>query len=161
MGWVARLSDAGGPIAVAIRVGAKTCGPDGRFHQGIDEFAFDALTGQPWPLPVRIYGALPVDLTGDGHHELVYGLPGQDGLVVDRTGRVLGSVGGPMAMASKVLREPGEQVLTYYGDGTVRIWGFRGADDSQAALERYRHPLYSANQRLTAVGYNLPVLGGL
>ena len=68
-----------GPVAVAIRIGTKTCGPDGRFHTDCDEFLFDALTGRARTLPVRPYGAMPVDLTGDGYHELVYGIPGQDG----------------------------------------------------------------------------------
>ena len=94
-------------------------------------------------------------------HELVYGVPGQAGRVVDSEANGLGSVGGPVAMAAKFLDAQGEQVLTYHGDGTVRVWGDRRAEDHPTALARYGHPFYRANQRLTAVGYNLTVLGGL
>jgi len=161
MGWVARLGEGGRQVSMAIRIGHKTCGPDGRFHQDRDEFVFDTLTGAEQRLPCSVYQTLPVDLDGDGCHELVRGIPGSNGEVVNRHGQVCGSVGGPVAMASKFLDRPGEQVLTFHPDGTVRIWADRDAHDSEAALARYRHPFYEANQRLTAVGYNLVNLGGL
>jgi hypothetical protein len=161
MGWVARLGDGGRPVAMTIRIGRKTCGPDGRFHQDCEEFVFDALSGEARKLPFSVYRTIPVDLDGDGYHELVRGVPGGDGEVLDRHGKVLGSVGGPIAMASKVLDLPGEQVLSYHSDGTVRVWADREARDAPEALARYRHPLYEANQRLTSVGYNLVNLGGI
>jgi hypothetical protein len=52
MGWVAQQDDESGPVAAAIRIGAKTCGPDGRFHYDRVEFVFDALTGGRRTLPV-------------------------------------------------------------------------------------------------------------
>jgi hypothetical protein len=64
-------------------------------------------------------------------------------------------------MASHFLDRPGEQVLAYYPDGTLRIWSDRHAADSPAAQSRYAHPFYRANQRLTATGYNLINLAGL
>lgn len=161
MGWVARLAPGGERIAAAIRIGNKTCGPDGRFHQDMTEFTFDALTGKDHPLPFSIYQTLPVDINGDGLHELVRGMPGGNGEVLDGAGRVLGSLGGPIALASKISSHPGEQVLTYQEEGTVRIWADREAEDSPAALARYRHPFYRANQRLSSSGSNLAVLGGL
>ncbi len=161
MGWVARLGDDHAPIAMAIRIGHKTCGPDGRFHYNRDAFVWSALTGEPYELPFDPYGTLPVDLNGDGYHELVRGIPGQDGTVLDRHGHVLGSVGGPAALLGKLLDRPGEQVLTYSPDGTIQIWGDRHAHDTPAARARYESPLYGANQRLGAVGYNVQVLGGL
>jgi hypothetical protein len=160
LGWVARLGDDGLPVASAIRIGEKTCGPDGRFHFDRDAFVFHALTGEPLVLPFDVYGTLPVDLNGDGFHELVRGIPGSDGAVIHRTGEPLGAIGGPVAMLSKFLDRPGEQLLAYYADGTVRVWSDRAAEDSPAALQRYAHPLYTANQRLTGVGYNLVNLGG-
>jgi hypothetical protein len=161
MGWTARLGTSAAPITMAIRIGKKTCGPDGRFHSDQDEFTFDALTGEPYPLPFGTYGTLPIDLNGDGNHELVRGITGQDGAVFDREGNVVGSVGAPVAMLSKFLDRPGEQLLAYHADGTLRIWGDRNAEDSPRALERYSLPIYAANQRLTGVGYNLVNLGGL
>ena len=112
-------------------------------------------------LSFSVYGTLPVDLNGDGYHELVRGIPGQDGAVLDRRGNALGCVGASVAMLSKFLDHPGEQLLAYHPDGTLQVWGDRKAQDSRQALARYTHPLYAANQRLTGVGYNLPNLGGL
>lgn len=159
MGWVAHFGER--PVAMAIRIGKKTCGPDGRFHQDREEFTYDALSGQPVSLPFSVYRTMPVDLNGDGCHELVRGLPGGDGEVLDRDGTVVGTVGGTVAMASRFLDLPAEQLLVYYPDGTARFWLDRNAAASPHALERYRHPFYEANQRLTAVGYNLCNLGGL
>jgi hypothetical protein len=157
MGWIARLGENRAPVAMAIRIGHKTCGPDGRFHFDTDEFVWDALTGEPYDLPFGVYGTLPVDLNGDGYHELVYGIPGQDGTIIDRHGAKLGSVGGPVAMLSKFLDHPGEQIVAYYADGTVRVWGDRSAADSPEAIIRFEHPLYRINQRLGGVGYNVHV----
>ena len=161
MGWVARLGDGRAPIAMAIRIGHKTCGPDGRFHYDRDAFVWSALTGETYDLPFDPYGTLPVDLNGDGYHELVRGIPGQDGAVLDRHGNSLGSVSGPAAILGKLLDRPGEQILTYRPDGTIQVWGDRDARDTPAADARYASPLYRANQRLGAVGYNVQVLGGL
>ena len=161
MGWAARLGDGGRLIASAIRIGHKTCGPDGRFHTGMNEFAFDALTGAAIDLTFSTYGAVPVDLNGDAYHELVRGRANRDGEILDRHGTVVGHIGAPTAMASKFLDLPGEQLLAYYPDGTLRVWADRHAEDTEQALVRYAHPLYIANQRLTGVGYNLLNLGGI
>jgi hypothetical protein len=161
MGWVARLGNDRAPIAMAIRIGHKTCGPDGRFHYDRDAFTWHALTGERCELPFDVYGTLPVDLNGDGYHELVRGIPGQDGTVLDRHGQVLGSIGAPAAMLGHVLDRPGEQILAYHADGRIDVWGDRRAEDHPRARARYQGPLYRANQRLGAVGYNVQVLGGL
>lgn len=161
MGWIARLAPTGERIAAAIRISAKTCGPRGRFHQNLTEFTFDALTGNERHLPFSVYQTLPVDINGDGLHELIRSLPGNEAEVLDGTGRVLGSVKGAVALLSKISSRPGEQVLTYKEDGTVEIWADRNAEDRPAALARYRHPFYRANQRLSSTGSNLGVLGGL
>ena len=66
-----------------------------------------------------------------------------------------------MALASKFMDRPGEQLLSYHADGHLRMWADTNAVDSPAALKRYRHPFYAANQRLTATGANLQNLGGI
>ncbi len=43
----------------------------------------------------------------------------------------------------------------------MRIWADANAADTGTALARYAHPFYRTNQRLTASGSNLNVLGGL
>lgn len=161
MGWVARMGEGGRHLASAIRIGAKTCGPDGRFHQDMEEFCYEALTGQSVELPFSVYRTLPVDVDGDGLHELVRGRASGNGEVIDRAGRVVGNLGGAVALASKLLDRPGEQLLSYSGDGTLRIWADLNAEDSVAAESRYRHPAYQALERLFSTGYNLTVLGGI
>ena len=162
MGWTSHAGPGGALVSAAMRIGAKTCGPDGRHHQDIDEFAFDTLSGKPLVLPFAIYQTLPVDLDGNGRHELVRGIPGSEGEVLDGDGKVLGNIGpATTAMLSKFTDLPGEQILAYYEDGEVRVWADRDAEDSPPALARYAHPLYAANQRLTSVGYNHISLAGL
>ena len=161
MGWVARLGDARRLIASAIRIGHKTCGPDGRFHTGMTEFAFDALTGESVDLPFSTYRTIPVDIDGDGCHELVRGSASGGGEVIDGEGNPIADIGAPVAMACKFMDLPGEQLLAYYPDGALRIWADPNARDSDTALARYRHPFYQANRRLTSTGSNSVVLGGI
>jgi hypothetical protein len=123
MGWVARLGEGGAPVAMAIRIGHKTCGPDGRFHYDRDEFVFDAVSGAEVKLPYSVYGTMPVDLNGDGHDELVYGIPGQDGRVIDRHGNEIGTVDGPVALVGYLTGSAGQQLLVYHPDGKVQLWG--------------------------------------
>ena len=160
MGWVAR-SGPGELTAMAIRIQSKALGPGGRTHRELDEFAFDALTGDPRQLPFSTYRTVPVDLDGDGIHELVYGGPGADGRVIDWDGKTIATVSGTVAMASKFLDHPGEQLLVFHTDGTLEVWADLNAQDGDPARERYADPLYRANQRLTGVGSNLTNLGGL
>lgn len=160
MGWVARLGQEGNPVAMGIRIDHKTCGPDGRSHEGMEEFSFEALSGRPCKLSFSAYRTLPVDLNGDGRHELVRGLPGGDGAVLDADGSLIATVGGPVALACKFLDRPGEQLLSFYRDGTVRFWADRDARDNALALARYANPHYRSAMRLMSVGYNLPLLGG-
>ena len=166
IGWVARLGlgrtgEPGEYVAMSIRIGQKFCGPDGRWHNGTEEFSWDARTGEPLPLPFSAYRTIPVDLDGDGFHEIVRGQPSGDGEVWDARGTPLGSVSGPVAMASKLLDLPGEQLLSYREDGTVQLWADRNANDAPAALARYAHSFYRTNQRLTGAGYNLINLAGI
>ncbi|MFO8007191.1 MAG: polysaccharide lyase 11, partial [Candidatus Brocadiia bacterium] len=161
MGWVARLGEGGRPVAMAIRIGHKTAGPAGFTREGVEEFVFDALTGEPLELGFSVYRTVPVDLDGDGRHELVRGLHGANGEVLDADGDQVGSIEGQVAMVGRFLDRPGEQILAYSPDGTVRVYADASARDSDAAMRRYEHPLYRANQRLSATGYNISVLGGL
>jgi hypothetical protein len=119
------------------------------------------MTGRPRKLPFSVYGTLPVDLNGDGLHEIVRGQASSDGEVLDRHGNMIGTTGGPVALVCKFTDLPGEQMLSYHEDGTVRVWADVSAEDSDAALARYAHPFYAANRRLSATGYNLQVLGGI
>jgi hypothetical protein len=161
LGWVARLGDNREPVASAVRIGHKVCGPDGRYREGVEEFAWDAMTGRPVELPFATYGTLPVDLNGDGLHEIVRGRASSDGEVLDRHGNHIGTTGGPVALVCRFTDRPGEQMLSYHEDGTVRIWADANAEDTDAAVARYAHPFYEASRRLGATGYNLQVLGGL
>jgi hypothetical protein len=153
-------------VANATRIGGKTFGPHGYINQDFAEFNYDALTGKPHPLPFLARSTYPVDLNGDGTHEFVRTFQvGEDmavGEVLDCGGRVLGNVGSPVAMASKFLDHAGEQLLAFHPDGRIRAWGDRNAQDTPQALERYAHPFYAANQRLTAnSNHNCIVVAGI
>ncbi|MFE5324360.1 hypothetical protein ACFQ88_37485 [Paenibacillus sp. NPDC056579] len=161
IGWAARILDDRSHATMAIRIGAKTCGPDGRFHQNMDEFTYEAGSGRAYAVPFSVYRTIPVDINGDGYHELVRGMPGGDGSLFDRHGRMLGNVGGTVAMASRFLDLPGEQLLSFRPDGTVQMWADRNAEDGPAAAERYAHPYYRSCQRAYGVGYNLYIISGL
>ncbi len=163
MGWAARIGEGGRPVAMAIRIGHKTAGPRGFFREGVDEFVFDALTGEPLTLPFSVYGTIPVDLDGDGCHELVRARSGTTaaGEVLDRHGRVHGRVEGRVVMASRFWDHPGEQIVAYTPDGVVRVLADSNAQDSPQARARHEHPLYAANRRLSATGYNLHALCGI
>jgi hypothetical protein len=161
MGWVAHLHHTRDFVAMGIRIGQKTLGPTGRFRTKIEEFVFNAVTGEPMELPFKVYETLPVDLNGDGVHELVYGHAGASGDVIDGQGRRLGNVGGTVSFAAKLLEAPGEHLVVFTKSGTVRIWRDTNAHDSAAALRRYAHPFYRANVRLTATASNHINLGGL
>jgi hypothetical protein len=108
-----------------------------------------------------VYTTIPVDLNGDAIHELVKGYFEGDGTVIDNKGKVLGNVGGLVAMASKFTSRQGEQILSYSKDGKVTIWADVNAKDSPGAKRRYEHPFYSINQKQTGNGYNLFTLGGI
>jgi hypothetical protein len=109
----------------------------------------------------KSYGTKSVDLNGDGIHELVRGIEGGDGAVMDRRGREVGTIGGTVAIVAKLLNKPGEHIFAYYSDGKIRIWADRNACDCEAALERYAHPFYKANLRAFASGSNGQTLGGI
>ena len=160
-GWAARLGDGGKSIVLGVRITRKLRSADGEHRTGTEEFTYHAFTGERVDLGFSVYTTIPVDLNGDGVHELVKGYFEGDGTVLDHTGRVLGNIGGLSAMASKFIAHPGEQILSYSTDGTVRVWVDRNAEDTPAALRRYAHPFYRTNQRLTSCGYNLFNLGGI
>jgi hypothetical protein len=164
MGWTAQVGPEMGAIAFTISRGGKTAGPDGFFRTDVKECAYDAFSGHPVQLPFNAYNTIPVDLDGDGFHEFASAMDEQsDKKVYNLKGEIIGDLGEKvyLAMASKILERPGEQILCYYPDGTVRIWGDKSAVDSERAKKRYMHPYYKNCQRLTGTGYNLSNLGGL
>ena len=161
MGWAARLGENGEHIVMAIRIGSKTAGPKGFFRHGVEEFTYKALTGQKYPLPFSVFNTLPVDLNGDGIHELVRREDDGTSTVIDRLGRILAKFDGRVVVLSKIIDHPGEQLLCYSPDGTLRILADVNAKDSPEALQRYNHPFYKKSQALTASGSNRNLLGGL
>jgi hypothetical protein len=160
-GWAARLGPGGEHLVLGVKVGQKIRTAEGERRTGVVEYTFDALTGKPVDLGFKAYTTIPVDLNGDGIHELVRGYFEGDGTVIDRRGQVLGKTGGLTALNSKFTSKPGEQMLSYHPDGKVRIWFDRNASDMPAAKVRYESRFYRTNQKLSGVGYNLFNLGGI
>jgi len=168
-GWTARLCDDGSHLCYAVEMFRKSNGGEKTFR--VNSYLYD-MTGKPLEIPFPLNGATPVDINGDGLHEMVYRdehpfrgkltIGDRTGLVLDRYGNELGRVEGNSGALprSKVLDCPGEQIMTHES-GTIRIYGCPGATDSAEARARYAHPYYKSCQRLTAVGYNWRNLGGL
>jgi len=154
MGWVARIGDNMRHVAMAIRIGRKWAGKDGFFRDGTDQFAWDALTGEPVELPFNAYLTRPVDINGDGWHELYRGYEGKalkETEILDRQGRALGHVSGKVVLARKLLDLPGEQLVSYRPDGTVQIWADVNAVDSSSALERYANGFYRPGEPVQGI----------
>jgi hypothetical protein len=145
-GFTARIGEDGGKIAMAGRT------DDDR------EFYWTALDGEPVDFDYSLWGMKPVDIDGDGTHEL-FG----DGQLRDADGTVLAEIDDEMTvrMFSKLVDHPGEQIVTATEQGRIRVWGDRNAQDGPVARTRYEHPYYRKAQRLSAVGYNGSNLGGL
>ncbi len=164
MGWTAQTGLDGEALAFTISRGEKVAGPSGFFRNDVVEYAYDAYTGKRIKLPFQAYNTVPVDLNGDGLHEFVSAQGEQsDRYVYSIDGQKLAFLGETayVAMASKFLDLPGEQIICYYPDGTIKIWADKNAKDNSRARKRYANPYYKQCQRLTATGYNLVGLGGL
>ena len=160
-GWAARVGPAGAPMVLGVKIGNKVRTASGERRTEVVNYTYEAFTGHRVEMGFDVYTTIPVDLNGDGVHELVRGYFEGDGSVYDRTGRKLGSTGGLSAIHCKFTSQPGEQILSYQPNGVVRIWYDRNAVDSAAAKARYATPFYQANRKLTGVGYNLFNLGGI
>jgi hypothetical protein len=160
-GWAAHLRRDEEPTVFAIRMKGKQRSAEGEKRTGVEEFAYRAFSGKRVELGFGLYTTIPVDLDGDGYHELVRGYFEGDGAVLDAAGREVGRTHGHAAIVSKFTRHPGEQILTYAREGRVRLYRDINALDTPEALARYRHRFYLPNQKLTGVGYNYFNLGGL
>ena len=160
-GWAARLGSGGEPVVLGVKVGRKVRTAEGERRTGVEEYAFEAFSGKRWDLGFNAYTTIPVDLNGDGVHELVKGYFEGDGSVIDCNGKAIGNIGGLSAIHSHFSGKAGEQILSYHPDGKVRIWHDRNAVDTPAAKARYQSHFYQINQKLSGVGYNLFNLGGI
>lgn len=163
MGWTAHMSS-NQIVAFTISRGNKVAGPGGFFRSNVVEYAYNATNGEKINLNFPAYNTIPVDLNGDGYHEFASAMGEQSNRnIYSGNGDIIGKLGenAYIALASKVLNLPGEQILCYYPDGTIRIWANKNASDTNTAHNRYNHPYYKLMQRYTAIGYNLVSLGGL
>jgi len=152
-GWTARLKDDGSHICYALDIGRRKGSKS-------DVYIYD-MQGKAVELPFRPRGT-PVDFDGDGLHELMMGgRRGADARVIDREGRLLYRIQGDPKYGGNILDLPGEQIVTWSQDGTVRIYACPNAKDTPAAKARYEHPYYQSCLRIWAMGYNVRNLGGL
>jgi len=160
-GWIGRIGANGELVATAGKIGGQTKTLAGRFYTGVEEYTFDAFTGKPYPLPYSTFDTAPIDLNGDAMHEIVCGVTGGDARVIDRFGNPVLQIGGRVGLCSKLIDHPGEQILTYYRDGVVKIWADMQAEDNNDALKRYAHPFYRTNRKFPTKEYVLCMLGGI
>ncbi|MHC4181288.1 MAG: hypothetical protein ACYSWU_27645, partial [Planctomycetota bacterium] len=118
-------------------------------------------SGEPLEVPFPLYQTLPADFNGDGRHELMCSDEQRRGQILDAKGNLLYQLAGVPAYAAKLLTAPGEQIVTFDSDGTIRIYACPDAEDTPEAIARYENPYYAASMHLWAVGYNKANLGGI
>ena len=160
-GWAARIGNNGESVVLGVKVGKKVRTAEGERRTGVVENTYEAISGKKIDLGFNVYTSIPVDVNGDGIHELVKGYFEGDGTVIDNQGNVIGNIGGHSAIASKFTDLPGEQILSFSKDGKIKIWADRNAIDTNQAKKRYSHQFYKVNQKQTGNGYNLFTLGGI
>ena len=160
-GWIGRIGEEGELLANGMRITGQTKDATGRYYTGITEFVFDAMTGKPMKIPFSLFDTAPVDVDGDGKHEILRGVAAGDTELIDRHGHRICHFGGKVAMNTKILDAPGEQVMIYYPDGTVKIFGDVNAEDSDAALRRYGTSYYQRNQYARNIENNICMHGGI
>jgi hypothetical protein len=158
MGWAARSPESG-QLFGAIRIGHKSCGPDGRFHQDREEFVYDR-EGNDVKLPFSHYHGLPVDLQGRGYHDFAF-TEAEEGLIVDSKGNELAKTGGTPALLCRFLDLPGEQVLSYAKDGTVAAWYNDEPVESPDFKAKINSGLYLYDIKMGISGYNIHIMCGL
>ncbi|HUX96982.1 MAG TPA: hypothetical protein VMV47_14700 [Bacteroidales bacterium] len=160
-GWAARLGEKGEAVVLGVKIGKKTRTAEGERRTEVEEYTYKALTGEKIKMGFNVYTSIPVDINGDGIHELVKGYFEGDGNVIDRKGNIIGNIGGLSAMACKFTDLQGEQILSYSHDGWLKIWSDLNAKDNQQAINRYTNSFYKTNRMQTGNGYNLFTLGGI
>lgn len=160
-GWVGRIGQNGELLANGMRITGQTKDEIGRYYTGITEFIYNALTGKPVTLPYSLFDTAPVDINGDGLHEILRGVAAGDTELLGRDGQVLYHMGGKTAMNTKILDLPGEQVMIYYPEGKIKIFCDRNAVDSEDTLRRYTSPFYKRNQYARNIENNLCMHGGI
>lgn len=160
-GWAARLGENGEPLVLGVKVGKKIRTAEGERRVVLSENVYKAFSGEKTDPGFSVYTTIPVDLNGDGIHELVKGYFEGNGDVLDRNGKIIGNIGGLSAMACKFMPMEGEQILSYSKDGWIRIWADLNAKDTPRAKQRYNNSFYKTNKNQTGNGYNLFTLGGI
>ena len=166
MGWVGRVGPNGEQVAYALKLGGKRAGPKGFERTDCTEYFWNPATGERLDMPFSAFERFPIDVTGDGTHELIPGNGVQaPDTILDRKGNVIGQLeeGSRVAHASKFMDHIGEQIVAYLPDGRVSIYGINqpASADSDAAKKRFENSFYQRNRKLTAVGYNVNNTGGL
>jgi hypothetical protein len=132
-----------------------------RYYTGITEFTYDAITGREVKIPYSLFDTAPVDIDGDGLHEILRGVAGGDTVLLDRKGQMIFHMGGKVAMNTKILDFPGEQVMVYGPDGKARVFRDVNARDCDRAKMRYALPYYERNQYARNIENNICMHGGI
>lgn len=160
-GWVGRIGKDGRLIANGMRITGQRKDAVGRYYTGITEFVYDALTGEKQELPYSLFDTAPIDIDGDGIHEILRGVAAGDTYLLDSNGNQIFHFGGKVAMNSKIMDYPGEQVMLYYSEGMVKIFRDEMAEDMPEAIARYKSPFYQRNRYSRNIENNICMLGGI
>ncbi|MCP4649226.1 MAG: hypothetical protein GY853_03975 [PVC group bacterium] len=119
-GWVANIGENRKLIATAIRIKDKHFLKDeDASHKGIEQFSFDAFTGEEYPLSFSTYYTEPGDINGDGYDEIMCKKSGE---ILNWQGKIIGKVKGRILEAGRYLDNPKLQVISYSLEGIVNIF---------------------------------------
>ena len=83
---------------MGVKIGQKLRSAEGEQRVDVEEYTFQAFSGEKIDLGYSVYTTIPVDLNGDGIHELVKGYFEGDGTILNNRGEVIGNLGGASAI---------------------------------------------------------------
>ncbi len=148
-GWVANIGPGGQKLAMAARYALDRQKAITYNDDQYECWVYDAFTGKEVSVPFNPMGS-PLDFNGDGIHEILV-----DGEITDGAGKKWGSIGekATVITTNKITGLPGEQILAFYPDGTVKLWADRNGADTPDTEKAFGSRYYQRNNQTTGVGY--------
>ena len=120
-GWIGNIGPNSRPIAMAIRIKGKEKNKDGVFHDKVEQFTWDAITGEPVNVDFDLYRTKPVDFNGDGTDELIRTDQFGNNEIMNNKGEILLNFKGYLVGVENFFQSKYKQLLCYDKDGNVRF----------------------------------------
>lgn len=148
-GWIANIGPKGQKLAMASRYAIDKQKAITYGGKEFECWVYDAFTGKEVSVPFNPMGS-PLDFNGDGIHEILV-----KGEIVDNTGKSWGNIGDQASIitTNKITNLPGEQIIAYYPDGTVKLWADKNGFDIPETKLAFSSKYYQRNVQMSGVGY--------